>query len=63
LNDRASGANDLLFPDLRRNGVLSQDGFDTRIFIMLEHVDVSIVNIIDCSFINLGHRPDSKWPF
>ena len=63
LDDRASGADDLLFPDLRRNGVLSQDGFDTRIFIMLEHVDVSIVNIIDCSFINLGHRPDSKWPF
>ena len=63
LDDRASGADHLLLPDLRGDGVLSQDGFDARIFIMLEHVDVSIVNIVDGSFVDLGHGPDSKWPF
>lgn len=63
LDDGASGTDDLLLPDLRRDGVLSQDGFDARIFVMLEHVDVSIVDIVDCAFIDLGHRPDSKWPF
>lgn len=63
LDDCASRTDDLLFSDLRRDGVLSQDGFDARVFIMLEHVDVTIVNIIDCSFIDLGHGSDSKWPF
>ena len=63
LDDCASRTNDLLLSDLGRDRVLSQDGLDTCIFIVLEHVDVSVVNIVHCSFVNLRHGSDSKWPF